>query len=137
MSQQHVNRILERDTVEINKLLLVSQALEFNFFQLFHSSKDEKFTGKNTAVAYGGGFNYAHVGDKITNGDAAIAELKMTSLDELLKSEKERSAALKDTLDSKNMIISMLQEKIRMWEEKVESQQLLIDSLQEKLKSYE
>ena len=35
------------------------------------------------------------------------------------------------------MIISMLQEKIRMWEEKVESQQLLIDSLQEKLKSYE
>ena len=101
VSQQYVNRILERDTVEINKLLLVSQALEFNFFQLFYSSKDEKFTGKNTAVAYGGGFNYAHVGDKITNGDAAIAELKMTSLDELLKSEKERSVALKDTLDSK------------------------------------
>ena len=35
--QQHVNRILERETMETTKLIKVCQALDFNFFALFCS----------------------------------------------------------------------------------------------------
>ena len=33
--QQHINRLLERGTMETKKLCKVSQALDFNFFALF------------------------------------------------------------------------------------------------------
>ena len=33
--QQHINRILERETMETNRLIKVSEALDFNFFSLF------------------------------------------------------------------------------------------------------
>ena len=33
--QQHVNRILERETMETKRLIKVSEALGFNFFTLF------------------------------------------------------------------------------------------------------
>ena len=35
--QQHINRILERETMETSKLAKVSQALDYNFFALFCS----------------------------------------------------------------------------------------------------
>ena len=35
VQQQHVNRILERDTMETKKLYKVCQVLEMNFFALF------------------------------------------------------------------------------------------------------
>lgn len=35
VNQQHVNRILERETMETNKLVKVCEALDFNFFALF------------------------------------------------------------------------------------------------------
>lgn len=35
--QQHVNRILERETMETNRLVKVSEALDCNFFSLFCS----------------------------------------------------------------------------------------------------
>lgn len=44
--QQHVNRILERETMETNKLVQVSEALEFNFFELFCPNKDERISAK-------------------------------------------------------------------------------------------
>ena len=33
--QQHVNRILERETMETNRLVKVSEALDCNFFSFF------------------------------------------------------------------------------------------------------
>ena len=33
--QQHINRILERETMETSRLIKVSEALDFNFFSLF------------------------------------------------------------------------------------------------------
>ena len=32
--QQHINRILERETMETNRLIKVSEALDFNFFSV-------------------------------------------------------------------------------------------------------
>lgn len=32
--QQHINRILERETMETSRLIKVSEALDFNFFSL-------------------------------------------------------------------------------------------------------
>ena len=35
VTQQHVNRILERETMETSRLVKVSEALDYNFFSLF------------------------------------------------------------------------------------------------------
>lgn len=35
--QQHINRILERETMETSRLIKVSEALDFNFFSPFLS----------------------------------------------------------------------------------------------------
>lgn len=35
VTQQHVNRILDRETMETSRLVKVSEALDYNFFLLF------------------------------------------------------------------------------------------------------
>lgn len=39
--QQHINRMLERDTMETKRLVKVSEALDFNFFGIFCSNIQE------------------------------------------------------------------------------------------------
>ena len=38
--QQHINRILERETMETSRIIKVSEALDFNFFSLFWNANN-------------------------------------------------------------------------------------------------
>ena len=73
--QQHINRILERETMETSRLIKVSEALDFNFFSLF-CPKQHHISAHLAAVALDGNANNL-IGD---------AELAVQ-----LSSEKERN----------------------------------------------
>lgn len=51
--QQHINRILERETMETSRLIKVSEALDFNFFSLF-CPKQHNISGTSCSRCLGG-----------------------------------------------------------------------------------
>ena len=65
--QQHINRILERETMETNRLIKVSEALDFNFFSLF-CPRQHNISAHLAAVALDGNANNLI-------GDAELAKL--------------------------------------------------------------
>lgn len=128
--QQHVNRILERETMETNKLVQVSEALEFNFFELFCPNKDERVSAKNAAVAYNGNVTNTQVGDRVVDGSLAVANIQIVSLQNELDTLKNSNATLHNNLEDKERIIAMKQEKIDMMQKVMDLMQEKIDALE-------
>lgn len=87
--QQNVNRILDKSSIDTDKLVTICEALEFNFF---HEYTDD-LSGTSTAVSLSGNNNQVngHGAHDNINGDvsAAIWEERVKSLEALL-AEKER-----------------------------------------------
>lgn len=127
--QQHVNRILERETMETNKLVQVSEALEFNFFELFCPNKDERISAKNAAVAFNGNVTNTHVGDGGTEGALAIAKIQIASLQNERDTLENSNAVLNNSLKDKERIITMMQEKMDMMQKMMDLMQEKIDAL--------
>lgn len=128
--QQHVNRILERETMETNKLVQVSEALEFNFFELFCPNKDERISAKNAAVAYNGNVTNTRVGDGVVDGSLAVANIQIASLQNERDTLKESNATLHSNLEDKERIIAMMQEKMDMMQKAMDLMQEKIDALE-------
>lgn len=128
--QQHVNRILERETMETNKLVQVSEALEFNFFELFCPNKDERISAKNAAVAYNGNVTNTRVGDGVMDGSLAVANIQIASLQNERGTLKESNATLHSNLEDKERIIAMMQEKMDMMQKAMDLMQEKIDALE-------
>ena len=87
--QQNVNRILDKTSIDTDKLATISEALGYNFFKeytddLSDTSMEVSLAGNNNQVNGNGAHNNI-------NGDvsAAIWEERVTSLEALL-AEKER-----------------------------------------------
>ena len=87
IANQNVNRILERSNIDTDKLVAISEALDFNFFTCF-CAVDESGAAiaDNGAVAVAGGATAHHI---TTNAGDAILQQKVASLEALL-AEKER-----------------------------------------------
>ena len=128
--QQHVNRILERDTMETNKLVQVSEALEFNFFELFCPNKDERISAKNAAVAYNGNVTNTQVGDRVVDGSLAVANIQIASLQNERDTLKESNATLNNNLEDKERIIAMMQEKMDRMQKAMDLMHEKIDALE-------
>ena len=87
--QQNVNRILEKASIDTDKLTLISEALNFIFFDCFHTIDES-----STAMADNGGVAIAGNGTAhhfTTNASCEVAVLqeRIKSLEALL-AEKER-----------------------------------------------
>jgi len=87
--QQNVNRILDKSSIDTDKLVTICEALEFNFF---HEYTDD-LSGTSTAVSLSGSNNQVngHGAHDNINGDvsAEIWEERVKALEALL-AEKER-----------------------------------------------
>lgn len=105
--QQHVNRILERDTMETKKLIKVCKALDFNFFTLFCESQNSIYAYLS-AIALGEGNASLNMGDAAT-----IAEL-------------EKKIARIETLEAENQL---LRDQINTLNDNLATKQELIDVL--------
>lgn len=88
--QQHVNRILERETMETNRLIKVSEVLDFNFFSLF-CPVQHQISAYLAAVSTEGDANNI-IGDNTLVSQLEVEKSKNASLSEanlLLKEQIE------------------------------------------------
>lgn len=114
--QQHINRILERDTMETKKLVNVCRALEFNFFALF-CEFPTSVNAYLAAVALGGNATYS-VGDASLLAQMEANKVKADGLQENTSLLREQIAILKDQveglkkqLEDKDEIITLYKER--------------------------
>ena len=86
--QQNVNRILEKASIDTDKLVSISEALNFNFFDCFHSDESSTVTADNGSVAVAGNGTAHHITTN-ASADVAVLQERVKSLEALL-AEKER-----------------------------------------------
>lgn len=102
--QQHINRILERETMETNRLFKVSETLGFNFFSLF-CPVQHQISAYLAAVTLDGNANN-------NIGDTEIAA-QLTKEQAVVESQKETIKLLKEQIDSLNAQITRLDSNLK------------------------
>ena len=102
--QQHVNRILERDTMATSKLLKVSEALDFNFFALF-CAVSHKISAYLAAVTLNGNA-YTTIGD-----NELVAQLSKEQA--VVETQRETIKMLKEQIDNLNTQINRLDSNLK------------------------
>lgn len=102
--QQHVNRILERETMETNRLVKVSEALDFNFFTLF-CPVQHQISAYLAAVTLDGDANNS-IGDAELTAQLSKAQAEVDN-------QKETIKLLKEQIDSLNAQITRLDSNLR------------------------
>ena len=102
--QQHVNRILERETMETKRLVKVSEVLDFNFFSLF-CPVQHQISAYLAAVTLDGN---AHniIGDAELAGQLTKAQMDM-------ENQKETIKLLREQIDSLNAQITRLDSNLK------------------------
>lgn len=99
IAQPNVKRILERGCIDTDKLVRVSEALDYNFFRLWVDDEPTTIKAESSAVSVGSGTATLY-----NNTQAGAPNDTATEL-ERLRSENEM---LKRTVADKQMIIELL-----------------------------
>lgn len=81
IANQNINRVLERTSIDTDKLVAISEALNFNFFDCFHTNESNTVTADNGGVAHHFSTN--------ASSELAVLQERVKSLEALL-AEKER-----------------------------------------------
>lgn len=100
VTQQHVNRILDRETMETSRLVKVSEALDYNFFSLF-CPVPQQISAHLAAVSLQGN---AHN----IIGEAELASQLSKERAEV-ESQKEAIKLLREQIQNLNMQITHLE----------------------------
>lgn len=85
IANQNVNRILERKSIDTDKLIEISNALGYNFFSEFIDEGNNAVANGDGSVAVSGN-NNSHV---VAGGEGALLQERIKYLEDILK-EKER-----------------------------------------------
>lgn len=104
VSQQHVNRILERETMETKRLIKISEALDYNFFTLFCPVQHQISAYLAAVTLEGNAHNNI--------GDAELANQLVKSQGEV-ESQKETIKLLKEQIESLNTQINRLDSNLK------------------------
>lgn len=114
--QQHVNRILERETMETKKLVRVCEVLNYNFFSLFCPTSHH-ISAQLTAVSFEGDANN-NIGDSSLAVQIITEQAKVEHLNETIKLLKRHIESLNTQimrldahLKDKDSIIELLRER--------------------------
>lgn len=108
--QQHINRILERDTMETKKLVKVCRALNYNFFALY-CEFPTRVNAYLAAVALGDGDAQNVIGDAALLAQLEIEKEKAKGLEESNTILKDQVATLKSSLKDKEELIDIYKNK--------------------------
>lgn len=109
--QQHINRILERETMETGKLLKVSQVLDFNFFALF-CTMSPQISAYLAAVTLNGNANNT-VGDNELAAQLSKEQAVVENQKETIQLLKEQNENLKEHIGNLNMQINRLDSNLK------------------------
>lgn len=113
VQQQHVNRLLEKDTIETKKLIRICEVLDFNFFALF-CHFPTSINAYLAAVALGDGDANNNIGEAAVL--AHIEKMKTENqglkdrcglLEDQIATLKDQVAGLKSQLADKDEIIEI------------------------------
>ncbi|MDE5643917.1 MAG: helix-turn-helix domain-containing protein [Muribaculaceae bacterium] len=93
MPQQNVSRVFKGESIDTNKLIAVSQALNFNFFELYTNvnHREVHTEGDNSPASDSGNAS-------VIFGDAVLAE-KIKSLESLIAEKDKRIDELKERIE--------------------------------------
>jgi DNA-binding Xre family transcriptional regulator len=105
--QQHVNRILERDTMETKRLIKVCEALDTNIFAKFCNFPNQ-VTAYLSAVAMGNGDSINNIGDSALLAEVEKYKSDISTLNNTVELLKEQIETLKQLNQSKDLTISLL-----------------------------
>ena len=89
IANQNINRVLERSSIDTDKLVAISEALDFNFFDCYHSNKSNGVTADIGGVAVAGNSTAHHFTTNSSVETDAVLQERIKSLEALL-AEKER-----------------------------------------------
>lgn len=107
IANQNINRVLERSSIDTDKLIAISEALDFNFFDCFRSIEDNSIaTADNGGVAVAGNGTAHHF---TTNAsDVAVLTERVKSLELALIEKDERISEFKERIEElKERIIEL------------------------------
>lgn len=93
MPQQNVNRVFNGESIDTKRLVAVSRALNFNFFELFTEIDNREV---HTEGDYSPASDSGDV--SVVVGDAVLAE-RVKSLEALVAEKNERIAELKERIE--------------------------------------
>lgn len=97
IQQQHVNRILERETMKTKKLYKICEILDFNFFALFCDGTTP-VNAYLAAVVLGDGDTLNNIGDAALAAQMDKLETKLAGKEELLNARNETIDTLRDQI---------------------------------------
>ena len=90
IANQNINRVLERSSIDTDKLVAISEALDFNFFECFRTKEEQgTATADNGGVAVAGNGTAHHFTTNSSVETDAVLQERIKSLEALL-AEKER-----------------------------------------------
>ena len=89
IANQNINRVLERSSIDTDKLIAISEALDFNFFDCFHSIEEYSSANAGNGGVAVAGNGTAHHFTTNASCEAAVLAERVKSLEALL-AEKER-----------------------------------------------
>lgn len=109
VTQQHVNRILDRETMKTSRLVRVSEALDYNFFSLF-CPVPQQISAHLAAVSLQGN---AHniIGEAELASQLSKERVEIESQKETIKLLREQITHLESHLNDKERIIKILEER--------------------------
>lgn len=87
--QQNVNRILSKSSIDTDKLVAISEVLDFNFFDCFRTIEEQGTATADNGGVVVAGYGTAHHITTNASADAAVLQERIKSLEALL-AEKER-----------------------------------------------
>lgn len=108
VANQNVNRILEKKSIDTDKLIEISNALGYNFFLEFIEDANNAVANGDASVAVSGNSNTSVVNGALATGDGSVAvngNNNHTAKNELLE---EKIRHLEDLVAEKERLIQVL-----------------------------
>ena len=116
--QQHINRLLERETMETKRLVKACKALDFNFFALFCPANPQVSAYLTAVALLDGGDAHNNIGDSSLAAQLTAEQAKVENLNGTIKLLKEQIDSLNaqiirldSNLKDKDAIIELLKER--------------------------
>lgn len=127
--QQHINRMLEKDSIDTARLVSVCNAMDFNFFSLFSKSVQEQITAYIPTVATAGASVQNNVGkNRITNAHCPFSKEEHEKLTQEIKDKNKEIAVRNADIEKLNGQILLLEEQLNSKEEQMELHKANIQS---------
>ena len=95
--QQNVNRLLEKKSIDTDKLVSISLALDFNFFELYVDKSSVQ--ANQSAVSLGSGDSTNVIGSDVLVERVKYLESSIKDKEAIINDKNERIAELKERID--------------------------------------